>query len=225
MREAESRLGEATRPRGGFGPRRAILALDRFLRLRMGIFEYSHDPDCLARIAIIPADADARLADGTTVRKGDRVIDLHFWNDRIPPMPEGGFSLAWGVQMERRFVVSFRALSAYLDSRPDLRDISAVRAETAFSARSGPVKIERIMARWGFESHTPMAAPGLIARLHRFGADLLLAALTWAFNAGALRHTGWKRRHDRFWMARSVLSERYGSPARSRRAGSGARST
>lgn len=176
----------------------------------MGIFEYSSDPDCLARIAIVPADDDVRLADGTAVHKGDRVIDLHFWNDRIPKMPKEGGSLAWGAQMERRLIVSFRDLSAYLDARPDLRDIVVIRAETAFSVRSGPVKIERLMARWGFESHTPVAAPGLTARLHRFGADLLLAALTWAFNAGALRHTGLKRRRDRFWMARRVLNERYG---------------
>lgn len=215
MREAEGKLGEAIRPRG-FGPRRAVHAFDRFLRARMGIFEFSDDPDCLARIAIIPADADVRLADGTTVRKGDRVIDLHFWNDRIPRMPERGFSLAWGAQVERRFVVSFRALAAYLDSRPELRDIVVIRAETAFSMRSGPARIERLMARWGFESHTPMAVSGLGARLHRFGADLLLAALTWAFNAGALRHTGLKRRRDRFWMARRVLRQRYGEPASSR---------
>ena len=61
-----------------------IFALDSQLRRREGVFEYSHKPDCIFRAQFSRLSSDVLLSDGTFGRPGDRVIDLHFWNDKLP---------------------------------------------------------------------------------------------------------------------------------------------
>jgi hypothetical protein len=59
-----------------------IFALDSQLRRREGVFEYSHKPDCIFRAQFSRLSSDVLLSDGTFGRLGDRVIDLHFWNEQ-----------------------------------------------------------------------------------------------------------------------------------------------
>jgi hypothetical protein len=73
-----------------------IFALDSWLRRRQGVFEYSHKPDCIFRAQLSRLSSDIQLSDGTFGRPGDRVIDLHLWNEQIPVAPMAGYSLAWG---------------------------------------------------------------------------------------------------------------------------------
>jgi len=75
-----------------------IFALDTWLRRREGVFEYSHKPDCILRAQLSRLTSDVLLSDGTFGRSGDRVIDLHFWNEQIPVKPVAGYSLAWGCR-------------------------------------------------------------------------------------------------------------------------------
>jgi hypothetical protein len=78
-----------------------IFALDTWLRRREGVFEYSHKPDCILRAQLGRLTTDVLLSDGTFGRSGDRVIDLHFWNEQIPVKPVAGYSLAWGCRFNR----------------------------------------------------------------------------------------------------------------------------
>ena len=82
-----------------------IFALDTWLRRREGVFEYSHKPDCILRAQLGRLTTDVLLSDGTFGRSGDRVIDLHFWNEQIPVKPVAGY---WGMplQPQRRKVPS-----------------------------------------------------------------------------------------------------------------------
>jgi hypothetical protein len=49
-----------------------------------GVFEYSRKPDCIFRAQLSRLSSDVLLSDGTFGRSGDRVIDLHLWNEQIP---------------------------------------------------------------------------------------------------------------------------------------------
>ena len=80
-----------------------IFVLDRWLRRREGVFEYSHKPDCIFRAQLGRLSSDVLLSDGTFGRPGDRVIDLHLWNEQIPAIPVPGYSLAWGCRFNRSF--------------------------------------------------------------------------------------------------------------------------
>ena len=53
-----------------------------------GIFEYTHKPDCFFRIRFNRLRTEVVLSDGTDGRRGDRVVELHLWNERIPPYPQ-----------------------------------------------------------------------------------------------------------------------------------------
>ena len=80
----------------------AILdALDSRLRLRQGVIEYTRRPNCLFRIQITTSCADVVLSDGVRVCRGDRLINLHVWNEQFPAFPAGGPTLAWARRLIR----------------------------------------------------------------------------------------------------------------------------
>ena len=89
--------------------------------------------------------SDVLLSDGTFGRSGDRVIDLHFWNEQIPVKPAAGYSLAWGCRFNRSVAKSLRGLAQFLMSKPQLSDINIIRAITNLDS------LQRIAARHGFE--------------------------------------------------------------------------
>ena len=107
-----------------------IFAFDSWLRRREGVFEYSHKPDCIFRAQLRRLSSDVLLSDGTFGRPGDRVIDLHLWNEHIPAMPIAGYSLAWGCRFNRSFEKSLGELAQSLVNKPELSDINIIRANT-----------------------------------------------------------------------------------------------
>src|SRR4029450_5185865 len=107
-----------------------IFALDSWLRRREGVFEYSQKTDCILRAQFSQLSSDVLLSDGTIGRSGDRVIDLHLWNEQIPVAPLAGYSLAWGCRFSRSFAKSLGELAQSLVNKPELSDISIVRAST-----------------------------------------------------------------------------------------------
>jgi len=62
---------------------------------------FTHKPNCIFRAQLQRLHTEVVLSDGTLGRAGDRVIDLHFWNEQIP-IPAEGPSLAWGHQVSGR---------------------------------------------------------------------------------------------------------------------------
>lgn len=98
-------------------PARALVrAFDRFLSRCYGIHPFSNDPDCLLRLGLARARKQVVLKDGTTVRPGDLVGDLHLWNDRIPSMPPAGANLAWGLGFQRRLRRSLELLAERVEA-------------------------------------------------------------------------------------------------------------
>ncbi|MHB1542767.1 MAG: hypothetical protein ACYCYH_15940, partial [Steroidobacteraceae bacterium] len=95
-------------------PRRWIWGLDRWLRHRLGIYEYSTVPRCLLRAERCSADGPTELADGVRVRAGDPLLRLHLWNERVPPMGPQGPSMAWARRIEQDLAVSLRELARHL---------------------------------------------------------------------------------------------------------------
>src|SRR6516225_7861479 len=93
MRRIETRPGASRHTRPLWAE--FIFTLDGWLRKREGVFEYCHEPDCIFRAQLGRLSSDVLLSDGTFGRPGDRVIDLHLWNEQIPAMPIAGYSLAW----------------------------------------------------------------------------------------------------------------------------------
>jgi hypothetical protein len=176
-----------------------IFALDSWLRRREGVFEYSYKPDCIFRAQLSRLSSDVLLSDGTFGRPGDRVIDLHFWNEQIPVTPIAGNSLAWGCRFNRSFAKSLRGLAQFLMSKPELSDINIIRANINLDP------LRRIATRHGFEAIRAPVNLSRWERVHRFGEDILYWLLTLACNSGRSRPNKFWRCRQPMYLSRRVL--------------------
>ena len=185
---------------------RFIFALDSWLRRRQGVFEYSDKLDCIFRAQLSRLSGDLLLSDGTCGRSGDRVIDLHFWNEQIPVTSVAGNSLAWGCRFNRSFAKSLLGLAQFLKSKPELSDINIIRANINLDP------LRRIVTRHGFEASPAPAEPPPWERVRRFGEDILCWLLTLACKSGrSLPNAFWRCRQP-MYLSRRVLDCKHISP-------------
>ncbi len=63
--------------------RAAVKALDRLLRGFMEIHEFTQDQRCILRVARTYSKSSVILPNGESIMKGDRILELHFWNERL----------------------------------------------------------------------------------------------------------------------------------------------
>jgi hypothetical protein len=169
-----------------------IFVLDSWLQWWGGVFEYSQKPDCIFRAQLSRLSSDVLLSDGTFGRPGDRVIDLHLWNEQIPVAPITGYSLAWGCRFNRSFEKSLGELAQFLVNKPELSDINIIRANTNLEP------LHRIAARHGFEVIRDPVKLSPWEHAHRFGQNILCGLLTLACHSG-------RTRPHKFWRSWQVI--------------------
>lgn len=187
---------------------RGLFGLDRWLRRRYGVFEYTSSPRCIFRLSIIVTKNRLELADGTCVEPGERLGDLHLWNEQLPILARTGPPLAWALEMNRRFPVSLRELACYLCSNPKFQDIRAIRAMLAFGAAKDTTRLIQMSSRYGFE---PLAAGDVpaLSPLHLLGENLLISLMVLARNKEALRLDSVRRVRIPVFLSRSTLERRF----------------
>jgi hypothetical protein len=184
----------------------AVYALDRWLRLRRGVFEYSLDPQCFFRLEQRRADEALMLADGTRIRGGAPVLVLHLWNEHVPLMGRSGPTVAWAHKVSRAICASLQELVRYLAQRPDLSDVRALYVDVRVSGEDHALRAARSLARFGFE-----IASASIDR--RWVAQRMADALFVLLMEGVTNP--WKRRapmrhgNVRLFISRKVLEQRY----------------
>jgi hypothetical protein len=188
----------------------ALDVLDGRLRRAQAVFEYTRNPACVFRLNIVRAGRPIMLRDGTRVKAGQRIARLHFWNEQIPPVPKGGTTIAWARQMQRAIATSLHELADYLASRPDLGDVALVWADAPTSTKTQREQLARIMARYGFEAKVEAAHMSAGERLRRFGENILVSMMVFAYNAGALRPDTLQRVRVPIYLSRSVLERDFG---------------
>ena len=190
--------------------RRFVLGLDGVLCRCQSIVEYTSDPNCILRIRLSRLDGDVVLSDRTRGRMGDRIIDLHFWNEHIPRMPERGASIAWARQMHLCFRNSLRELARHLALRPDLDDVCIIRCSMGLGVPEQNTQVVRLIARYGFEQLPGAAAATMGERIRCFGENILISLMVWVHNAAALRWDTLRRGRTQVFLSRRVLEQRYG---------------
>jgi len=193
-------------------PEQAIWALDHWLRERQGIYEYTDHAECLFRIERARATHSFTLSDGTGVRPGDPLIELHLWNEHIPVMGRRGPTLAWGRRTLRALDTSLHELARFLHRREEYADIAAFYGNMCLGTAAQCEQLARIMAQYGFEvlSNRKGALPGA---LHRLGENLLIVMLALATNPATLRTALLRRYRERLILSRATLEGLYGPAA------------
>jgi hypothetical protein len=188
---------------------RVVRSVDSILRQRQGIRDFTEDPDCLFRISLTAAAAPLRLGDGTAIAVGDPIVELHFWNEHLPAMPESGPSAAWAVRLARQMRKSLSLLDRHLDEEPSLNSVVALTGAPPFGSRIGEVQMARTGRRFGFEILDPEPNSELGDRVHMVFDSMLLWGLGWAFNRPGLRSKGLLRHRYRLWISRAALHARF----------------
>ena len=208
-RTAISRDGDA-RPVGHPWLEAVVTALDDRLRHHYGVFEYTNTPDCLFRVQIIRSSDDLLLSDGVTVQAGDRLINLHVWNEQFPAFPNDRPTLAWARRVDRAFNASLRELDRYLAARPDLDDVVAICGNMGFSSAARSAQLARYVARFGFEKVAGRSRSSFGQQIHLFGENILISMFVLARNAAALHPDTLWRDRTLVFLSRRELQRRYG---------------
>jgi len=183
-----------------------IRRFDGFLRKAYGVYEFCDDPECLLRIRVIPAPHLLTLEAGQ-VAAGAAVIELHLWNEHIPPIPRAGPTLAWAIQFQRLIIASFRRLAAQMAHDPRLADVEAVIGVTVLISPGGDSGGEKLFRRLGF-AVGPYHSP--LGRFGEFWENFYSWGIMWAYNAVSLRQRRLLGLHRcEVWMSAPEFLRRY----------------
>ena len=186
-----------------------VRRIDGALRRRMGVFEFSDDPSCVMRLSIGRSRRDVTVGDGTHIRRGEPIGELHLWNERVPPMPREGPDLAWARQFQRQLLCSFRALAAYASHEPSLAEVRAFCGLNSFGSRYASAHMARLTDRWGLD--LVVVRPGTLwGRLRYLAENVHAVAMIWAYNPSGLRGLDLTAlRRDELWISRRRLMDTY----------------
>jgi hypothetical protein len=186
---------------------RLVGAADEALRRLYGITEFESEREGLLRIERCRAECGFTLSDGTRVHRGDTVIELHLWNEHLPPVPEPGADFAWAVQVRRQALLSLHRLAVHICANRRLDGVCALRMQPAIARRKPVGALARLLLRSGFEPI--VGATRVHGRVLRLLDSAWLWLLTWMHNPSALRGRHFDRsRHD-FWISRQSFLRRY----------------
>ncbi|MGQ9555445.1 MAG: YkoP family protein [Anaerolineae bacterium] len=178
--------------------RRLIAGFDVLLRRLYGVFEFDSSDDCLFRLQWRRAHAPVVLSDGVWLNPGDCFLELHLWNEHVPPLPRQGADLAWGQEAGRRLRRSLSALAEFLANEGS--SAKALHAASVLTESDRSLSPPAIMIRLGFEPgpyRNPLGPVGVLAV--NFYSYLLMRA----FNPPSLRgRLPWHLCRQELWMSR-----------------------
>ena len=189
---------------------RAALRLDDFLRRSHRVTEYSSDPRCVFRMQIDEARQDAVLADGVSIHRGDKIVDLHLWNEHVPVIPPEGPTIAWGRRMSSCMNFSLCQLEAFLASRPEFDQVAMIRCKLAVATLIRTRQLLRMMQHFGFEIAPDGDGASWGRKLHEFGENILALLLLTAVNPESARLSVLWRIRSQVLVSRDNFERRYG---------------
>jgi YkoP-like protein len=189
--------------------RAMVRMIDERLRASQAIMEFTTAPDCIFRMEVVSTTENTVLMDGTVVHPGERVINLHLWNEQIPKFPRSGPTLGWALRMSRALRTSLSELDTFLAGQPALADIAAIKADMSFGSTERSEQLVTIAARYGFE-RIKAPEPSLRGRIHRFGENLLISMLVLFCNPAAFHGDSLWRTRTPVVLSRKALNGRFG---------------
>jgi hypothetical protein len=148
------------------------------------------------------------LRDGTRVRPGDRIINLHFWTEQVPLIPPAGPTFGWARHISRIFESSLQELARHLAARADVEDIAAIRASLALGSAARSDQVSRLLSHFGFEAAPRQEEPSVAERIHRYGENILISLMVLARNPTTMRSDTLRRGRVVLYLSRRSLELR-----------------
>ncbi len=172
-------------------------AFEKVFRLQ----RVSASPQCVLRIGPrTHRGPQERLEDGTVVRPGERIAELHLDNRAIRRLRQPGdtdhrHARAFG----RAMIHSLRELAVLAQTHPRYSQVPAFFGTSLFYDRAAILGFETREIEWrGWRRALGWYLRGLLGRMHPGGK-------------GRLRAAPRRRQVGIVWMSRARLLERYGS--------------
>ncbi len=192
--------------------RAGVRAIDLVLLRYYGIFTFSDDPKCILRLSRGACHEAFVLKDGTHIAAGDPVLEVHLWNEQMPPLPAEGGTLMWGLAVTRRLHRSLRELAEFLARERELQSFCVLHGEAGFFQVDEFPQLRAFVEPLGFDFRAGQA-PGWRIWKPEFWENLYSWWLMWTFSPGSLRGKHFSRmaRCD-FWISRATLIERHARP-------------
>jgi hypothetical protein len=181
--------------------------VDRLLRNRLEIHEFTDQATCVLRISKNRASSYETLADGVGVVPGDPLLELHLWNEHLGVAGSDYSVFAWGVELLKRLRFSLMLLADHVNLNEEWKDVKAVHACFATCLR----RPERGFEHLGFSITSPNRS--LSTRTHDFFEAFLVHSLIWAFRpCGKRKHPKTLKRVE-LWLSIARLQDLYGPSA------------
>jgi hypothetical protein len=140
---------------------RPVLTIDAALRRAYGIFEYSSEPTCMFRLRRIRAERALSLRNAQ-VSRGEKLIELHVWNEHWPRLASDGADMAWAKRLQRLVLASLRDVATYVQRHQDLATAKAIGGPSITFSPTRGAGTARLLDRLGFISvDAPRRAPVL----------------------------------------------------------------
>ena len=144
---------------------------------------------------------------GCQVRMGEPVLLLHLWNERLPPIPPTGPTLAWAVLFGHLLVGTFQSIARQIALDPRLTHVRAVGGAMALlpmDERAGSVRLMQRLGFTVFPYHCRWGAFG------EFWENFYSWWLMWAYNPASLSGRRLSRLHrSEVWMSIAEFMRRY----------------
>lgn len=184
-----------------------VRMIDVLLRKKNCVYEFTQDAECIFRLQNRAAPHTVTLG-SFTISKGDPVLVLHIWNERMPKISVMGAGLGWAVGLKRRLIYSFKQIARLLQDDPRGSQVRAVFAASALFSFTDHTGGLQMMQHLGF---TVMPYYRPYGRFGEFWENLFSWWLMWTFNAGSLQSRKfWKLQRTEMWMIREEFLQRFG---------------
>ena len=190
-----------------WGLHRCVRGVDKALRKAMAIREFCGRPTCIFRMAARRSTKHILLADGTEIFPGDRVGDLHLWNENIQRTLGTAVGLGVGARFRTAFLESLQDLALHAATDQEMMEVKAFRAQVCWLWRSRKVNLEAIIRQCGFTIVS--SEPLWIERVHDIFENLLIYSLVWSFNPKGLRRRRLTPLRLQLWISREELLRRH----------------
>jgi hypothetical protein len=184
--------------------------IDKLLRQRNGVYEFSSDSDCIFRIQLRQAPHGVNLQ-GHEISKGDLLLGIHIWNEHMPKLPADGADLRWALISHRLLLHSFKLIACEMQSDrkyADIRALFGISGLFSFSDHTGGM---RMMQHFGF---TVLPYHPKRGRFGLFWQNFFSWWLMYTYNHVSL-HTRdfWRLQRTEIWMLADDFVQRYGNTA------------
>ena len=186
---------------------RLVIAIDRSMRRRLGIWEFSDDPDCILRVGLTRSRWEMTLNDGTVIRRGETIGMIHAWNERVPPIPPTGADMAWARELRRRLIRSLQLLARAAREDPRLQTIRGFGGSGVLHFSPA---ILRLLGRLGLEIYE-LPPQTVRDRIEEQVGRVWTWLMRRTFNPPSVEGRGLDVLSRRFyWLSREKLLQMYG---------------